>query len=240
MTSPSPQVPVEKKKSNTTLIIVIVALLFLFVILPLCVILAIIAIIAVNPAGNRETTIPTPSEITIESIIPTTSTPTLVNPTIDPYIGWKTFENANLGISFKYPASFNVQESESAIQIYTEGSSGSRPLQITIHNEPFDKEFFASHNLRQEEHDRTIQIGNESFTTSYFSSVEGSPGSNPDEVWFTKWEDEIVEIGERTVIISTQVESIDNKNQEMAIIVNAPSLEDIDDAVLILKSMVLN
>lgn len=67
MTNPSPQVPVEKKKSNTTLIIVIVALLFLFVILPLCIILAIIAIIALNPAGNLPT--PTPQTIFLEDDI---------------------------------------------------------------------------------------------------------------------------------------------------------------------------
>jgi len=59
MTNPSPQVPVEKKESNTALIILIVVFLSLFVILPLCIILSIIAIVAINPAGN----IPSPTPV---------------------------------------------------------------------------------------------------------------------------------------------------------------------------------
>ncbi len=238
MTSPSPQVPAPKKKSNTALIVVIVALLSLFVILPLCVILSIVAIIALDPAGNRTT--PTEAPIGTEELISETITPTSVTSKEDPYLGWQTFESVNLGISFKYPASFNVLESESGVQVFTEGNSGSRPLQITVHNAPFDQEFFRSHNLRQEENDRTIQIGDEMYTTSYFFSGEGSPRPTPGETWEMLWETELVEIGQRTILIEVSTESIFNQNTNTERITNTASQEDIENSELILKSMVFN
>lgn len=64
MTNPSTQVPVEKKQTNTALIIMVVVLLSLFIILPLCIILSVIAIVAINPAGYAPS--PTPAPIFLE------------------------------------------------------------------------------------------------------------------------------------------------------------------------------
>lgn len=99
MTNPSPQVPAPKKKSNTALIIVIVALLSLFVILPLCVILSIVAIIAINPAGNIPSPTPTPifteDDLVWETSVPTEDTEEIsTNNIVVNGEDWTSFEYA--------------------------------------------------------------------------------------------------------------------------------------------------
>lgn len=226
-------------------IIFLVIFASFFIIIPLLIILFVIAIIAINPAGHISS--PPQVEISPNEVFstpiyeptptqyPTNQTNPSLYPSNNPYIGWITHDSIYNNIKFKYPSNFKVFDNPGKIRV-EKSTDNINIARILFTDTPFDVDSFSSHNFRQKEKDRHLQIGTVTYPTLHFLWEEGSPGQIQGTIWKSSVEVDIVELPSHTLELQFFTDKILDSDG-LLLQQTTPSEEDRHTAELILKSM---
>lgn len=208
---------VSEKKTSKFILVAIIVLPALCIVSFLCIILAAITIIAINPAEKMrleedKVILQPEEEETFEEdmiyLTPTTSD--VLVPTIDSYYGWSNYVNTDLGISLQYPNNtFEVNKTETGFSLsllYPSGLFGKSSVNIYFSSEEYDSS------------NREKSFGNPLFMvgkTIYYSSQ-----------WVSK-EEVSNELGNLTVYTNTQ--DVIEINPNLNIIINRDSMQYMAD-----------